>query len=213
VQMALASDGKAATYATELKGRAIAVAGASARANVGANAKDSGFALQVFGRSIRESNCDCDRSMEASLLQTVYLQNDSSVIQALDQDRNSWIAQIARPAESSARDSGPGANLTQMKARLEQLRKTGNEQQVRRIEERIAELEKSQGVKKDDAGGLTLDEPTVVRQAYLRTLSRLPTVDEMNRCLAYLGDADSPASGAKGLLWTLINTKEFIVNH
>ena len=60
---------------------------------------------------------------------------------------------------------------------------------------------------------LTLDEPRVVRQAYLRTLSRLPTPDEMDRCLAYLAQAESPASGAKGLLWTLLNTKEFIVNH
>jgi hypothetical protein len=215
VQMAIGSDAKAATYTTELKGRAIAVAGSSARANQGMSARgDTGFALQVFGRSIRESNCDCDRSMEASLLQTVYLQNDSSVIQSLDQDRNSWIAQITRPAGSSAQGSGPGANLKQMKARLEQVRKSGNEQQVKRIEERIAELEKSAGGKKDDAtGALTLDEPTVVSQAYLRTLSRLPTADEMDRCLAYLSEADSPASGAKGLLWTLINMKEFIVNH
>ena len=27
------------------------------------------------------------------------------------------------------------------------------------------------------------------------------------------GQADSPAAGAKGLLWALLNTKEFIVNH
>jgi hypothetical protein len=60
---------------------------------------------------------------------------------------------------------------------------------------------------------LTIDDEAVVRQAYLRTLSRLPTPDEVDRCVAYLADADSPLAGAKGLLWTLLNTKEFIVNH
>src|SRR5439155_13557689 len=121
VQMAVTTDEKAATFATELKGRAIAVAGASARSNQGANAKDSGFALQVFGRSIRESNCDCDRSMDASLLQTVFLQNDTTVLQAVEGDRGSWIAQICKPAtsRSSALDSASGDNLARMKDRLE----------------------------------------------------------------------------------------------
>ena len=61
----------------------------------------NGFALQVFGRSIRESNCDCDRSMEASLLQTVFLQNDSAVLQAIEQDKDSWIAQISKQGPAS----------------------------------------------------------------------------------------------------------------
>ena len=65
----------------------------------------------------------------------------------------------------------------------------------------------------ESGSDLIVDDETVVRQAYLRTLSRLPTPAEMDRCLAYLDDADSSAAGAKGLLWTLLNTKEFIVNH
>src|SRR5437660_5008757 len=56
VQMAMVSDGKAATYATEVKGRAIAVPGASAGRAKNNQARASAFALQVFGRSIRESN-------------------------------------------------------------------------------------------------------------------------------------------------------------
>jgi hypothetical protein len=60
---------------------------------------------------------------------------------------------------------------------------------------------------------LLADPPSLVRQAYLRTLSRYPTPDETQRCLAYLAQAESPAAGAKGLMWALINTKEFIVNH
>jgi hypothetical protein len=154
--------------------------------------------------------------MEASLLQTVYLQNDGAVIQAIEKDNNSWISQISKPqaAGSSARGSGQGPSLAQLKTRLAQMKKAKNGQQIKRIEERIAELEKAGGDKKEDAGGsLAIDDETVVQKAYLRTLSRLPTADEMDRCLAYLADADSPAAGAKGLLWTLLNTKEFIVNH
>src|SRR5262245_49765283 len=193
VNMAVASDAKAAKFATDLKGRALSVAGAGAARANNANGNANGFALQVFGRSIRESNCDCDRSMEASLLQTVYLQNDGAVIQAIEKSGDSWISQISKPQanNSSARGSGQGPTLAQMKARLEQMRKNKNEQQVKRIQERIAELEKATGDKKEDIeGNLAIDDQTVVRQAYLRTLSRLPTADEMDRCVAYLADAD-----------------------
>jgi Protein of unknown function (DUF1553)/Protein of unknown function (DUF1549) len=221
---AVASDEKAATYLTKLDGRAIAVPGASAaRANQGKG--DTGFALQVFGRSTRESNCDCDRSMEASLLQTVFLQNDNTVLTALEGGRGSWIEQItAKPAakDSSARGSGErrgaGADLAQLKQRLEQLKKNGKPEQVQRAEERIAELEKAAGGSKDAGAGaaaptLAIDEPTLVRQAYLRTLCRLPTPEEVDRCTQFLAQSESPIAGAKGLLWSLINTKEFIVNH
>jgi hypothetical protein len=169
--MATASDERAGKFATELEGRAIAIAASSARSNAGANARESGFALQVFGRSIRESNCDCDRSLEASLLQTVYLQNDGAVLQAIEGNRGSWIEEISKSAPRGRR-----------------------QQQAEPIE-------------------LTIDQPKLIRQVYLRTLSRLPTPDEVDRCTQYLAQADSPQAGAKGLLWALINTKEFIVNH
>jgi hypothetical protein len=53
----------------------------------------------------------------------------------------------------------------------------------------------------------------LVKQAYLRTLSRYPTAEEMDRCHQFLASSANPVEGAKGLLWTLVNTKEFIVNH
>ncbi len=214
---AIASDDKAATYLTSLPGRAIAVAGASARANQGANARDTGFALQVFGRSIRESNCDCDRSMDASLLQTVYLQNDSSVLTAIESGRDSWIGQITK---REARGSGAGSgaargDVQQLRARIQQLKRSNAPaQQIERIEQRLAEAEKAAGpALAGPEAKLTIDEPTLIRQAYLRTLSRLPTPEEIDRCVQYLAQSESPVAGAKGLLWTLINTKEFIVNH
>ncbi len=220
INAAVASDEKAASLLTTVKGRAIGVPGSNARAPQGGNNNLLGFALQVFGRSIRESNCDCDRSMDASLLQTVYLQNDQAVHTALSGGRDTWIDQISltksRPTAAPERRGAAERDLVQLKVRLERAKKEGDEEQVQRIEARLAEVEASVADRKQaeaNPGGITLDTLSLIRQSYLRTLSRNPTPDEIARCEQYLASAASPVEGAKGLLWTLINTKEFIVNH
>lgn len=53
------------------------------------------FALEVFGQSIRESNCDCDRSDSPSLLQSIYLRNDAEMFQRLS-DKNGWVNQACK---------------------------------------------------------------------------------------------------------------------
>jgi hypothetical protein len=57
------------------------------------------------------------------------------------------------------------------------------------------------------------DRQALVREAYLRTLSRVPEPDELDRALASLDEDTSAAKGVGRLLWALVNTKEFIVNH
>jgi hypothetical protein len=220
ITAAVSSDEKAATMVGNVKGRAIALPGSSARANQGGNNTMSGFALQVFGRSIRESNCDCDRSMDASLLQTVYLQNDQAVLTALNGGKETWLGQISRQAPETDRNGNRirnvGRELTQLRVRLGKAKKEGGEDQVKRIEDRIAEMEKLAADTKDateNRGSLTVDNVTLIRNAYLRTLSRNPTGEEIERCEQFLASSATPADGARGLLWTLINTKEFIVNH
>lgn len=224
-QQAVASDAKAAGALTTLKGRTISIPGASAsvRGNAGG---DRGFALQVFGRSTRESNCDCDRSTEASLLQTVFLQNDSSVVSAINGGRDTWIEQLQKQLKIRSADEKATVEkrrvenkreLARLKVRLERAEKEKAEDQVARIKTRIEQLEKGGGdaeEKTDDAAPVpTLDPATIVKQAYLRTLSRYPTDDEMTRCVEFVTTAENPAEGAKGVLWALLNTKEFIVNH
>ncbi len=220
INAAVASDEKASQLVSNIQGRAIAVPGASARANQGGNV--TGFALQVFGRSIRESNCDCDRSMDASLLQTVYLQNDQSVHTALNGGRDTWIEQISKKSTGQLTDGSRterlnvGQELARMKTRLARAKKEGQDAQVKRISARIEELEKVAGERREAAanpGALAVDNATLIRQSYLRTLSRYPTPEEMERCDQFLASSENPVAGARGLLWTLINTKEFIVNH
>ena len=50
-------------------------------------------------------------------------------------------------------------------------------------------------------------------EAYLRTLSRKPSSMEAQRSQQAIAQAESPMHGFSDLLWVLINSKEFILNH
>jgi hypothetical protein len=231
---AVASDEKAKTVYSDVTNRTI---GQSSAGNPNRNLNDRQVALQVFGRSTRESNCDCDRSNEASLLQTVYLQNDPAVVAALNGGKDSWIDQLARElkirttndaaAEKAARQREEARQvearkeLVKLRVRLERAEKEKQADQVQRLKDRIAQVEKVVGVEATERNAEQATEKSepaiapefIIRQAYLRTLSRYPTEDELQRCQQFMATAANPVEGAKGLLWTLVNTKEFIVNH
>jgi hypothetical protein len=51
------------------------------------------------------------------------------------------------------------------------------------------------------------------QEAYLRTLSREPHPEELARARQAMMEAESPKAGLRDLLWALVNTKEFILNH
>lgn len=53
----------------------------------------------------------------------------------------------------------------------------------------------------------------VIREAWLRTLGRKPRHDELKRAFDHFADAGTVADGTRDLLWALINTKEFLLNH
>ena len=52
-----------------------------------------------------------------------------------------------------------------------------------------------------------------VTDAYLRTLSRYPKSEELATASEYLTSSSDLREGLEGLMWALLNTKEFIVNH
>ena len=57
------------------------------------------------------------------------------------------------------------------------------------------------------------DRGALVDELYLRTFSRLPTAEERAAALEVLSTAESVSSGMRQLLWVMLNTKEFILNH
>ncbi len=91
VREATGSDVTVSKMLTDWRDRAIGIPGSGRRVARGA----SSYALSVFGRSVRQSNCDCDRSNEPSLLQTVFLRNDDEVLAMVGDARTGWVAQIA----------------------------------------------------------------------------------------------------------------------
>ena len=227
VKFATASDAEAAKLRETLKGRSIAEPIVSPQGG--------SYALTVFGRSIRESNCDCDRSMEPSLLQTVFLKNDAEMLGLIDR-RGGWLDQVVRSpttgptadadaAERAAARRKAERIVDALEEKLAKAKQKGKADVVREAERSLASARKRaaelRGVQDRDDVVTTEAAPgpdageiaAIVKQAYLRTLSRLPTTAEQERAAGYFREAGDMRIAARDLLWALLNTKEFVVNH
>ena len=266
VMMALANDNYATEVATGKRSRALAVGGASAIVRGG----DTNYALSVFGRSVRETNCDCDRSNEPSLLQTVFLLNDAAVQNWLCDPNQSWVAGIAKehgwsyksrttrtPDNKDAKGKADKERMVvaaeryaQAKAqfdkqsqkieqRLAEATAKGDQEQIKAINRRKESIQQQlDSLEKQAAkSGVAADEPTlantepagsgktstaamsadqarvIAERAYLRSLSRHPNADELKIAVNYLTSESDPAKAVEGLIWSIVNTKEFILNH
>jgi hypothetical protein len=53
----------------------------------------------------------------------------------------------------------------------------------------------------------------IINEAYLRTLSRYPTEEEVRTSQSYISESKDAVDGVRGVLWALLNTREFMVNH
>ena len=228
LQLATMSDSEAAKWHASMDGRAIANSIVDSRAN---NRGKTNYALAIFGRSIRDSNCECDRSSEASLLQTVFLQNDAEVL-AMISGKGRWVDQILKPANAD-RDAKPGnaetkerqarraaeIDLAKLKQRLAAAEKKGKTDVVAILQKELAERAEKSGEAVVAAAPAAVpavsdaDISVVIRKAYLRTLSRYPTDAESARAARYYEETGDVARGTRDLLWALLNTKEFVVNH
>jgi hypothetical protein len=222
--MATANDRQAAAYRTDLTNHATAKSSPPRKGGNGGN----DYALTVFGRSVRESNCDCDRSSQASLLQTLFVRNDGETLKMLDRP-DSWIQQLGEGAGKTEKNSGDGdrarqqleREIRQLQREVKQARKSGDALEKQTAERQLAAAErKLQHLAEPapSAGPATHAKPPqpathLVDEAYLRTLSRFPTDDERRIALTYVHEAQDEFAGLKDVLWALINTKEFIVNH
>jgi hypothetical protein len=181
------------------------------------------YAAAVFGRSTRDANCDCSRSDEPNLLQSIFLQNDQQLLGSIVRP-DGWLAERTGTAvQAQARQARlrTDRDLAQQVANLE--RRLGDAKkgsaQVQKLQDRLKALRAALPAQRKPAvseAPKPLDpsevEP-VVAQAYLRTLSRRPTAEELEVARAYFAEAATEAKGLRDLLWALLNTKEFITNH
>ena len=255
LRIALSDSEQAKSLCNVESDRAMTMAGASAQ-NKGGKGTLSSYALTVFGRSIRESNCDCDKSSDPSLLQTVFIRNDADVLKAMNDDR-SWLVQVAKeynlpsPPKNAPAPAPPKMeqkkdtrtvedlerDVRKFKKQLEVLSaKEGNEKAIKRaksdlalaekrLKEVTAKLDSQSDAKpveavyselalpKSDNGLSHANSAKIVEEAYLRTLSRLPTATELERSQNAIAIAENPTNGISDVLWALINSKEFILNH
>jgi hypothetical protein len=113
------------------------------------------YVLRIFGRPPRTTACDCERSAEPALPQTLFRMTDPTISTKL------------------------AAN-------------TG----------RVAQLAKAK-----------LSDEQLVEEAFLATLSRRPTAAERDAALAHVRNARTRLEATTDLVWALINTREFILNH
>ncbi len=180
--IAMASDSEAALseYPVRVGERAIGPAGGGAQIAPG-KAKGmvpvksvDGYALGIFGKPQRTTNCDCERVTDPTLLQTIYTRNDPSILQRLsEKGGRAWIEKALG---------------------VEAPRKGGAV---------VAQSEAEKGEKVD----------AVVRQIFLRTVSRPPTAEEVSKARADVAAAPSAVDGCVEVLWAMLNTREFLVNH
>ncbi len=133
----------------------------------------SRYALAVFGKPPRLTNCDCERNSSPSLLQTIFLRNDLELFGMIDRD-GGWLREVERNSfrPKPAQTTPP--------------------------------LDDKSLADRDDA---------IVREAFLRTMSRPPSDAELTEARQTFHDSDTPNAALRNLLWALLNTKEFIVNH
>ena len=213
--MATMNDQAASEFVNKLTGRAIRET--SPPRNNASN--DKNYALAVFGRSVRESACDCDRSAEASLLQTLYTRNDRDM-DAMLTGKTGWLAQVEQSLKPQSNDldrelAAAKSQVERFQQALEVARKKGVDKQIEKAESLLKDArDKVTSIDAELQSKKTpFDPQTVINQAYLRTLSRYPTDAERAAANEYLSSAATPVAGTKDLVWALINTKEFMLNH
>ena len=174
IMMATDTQERLAEYAVNVHERAIGAAGTTnyiAAMKGGKGAGADSYALNIFGKPARQTNCDCERVTDPTLLQTIYTRNDPSLLARIDSKRGTaWIESVlgvVAQGKAAAPATPPDP------AKVEQL----------------------------------------IREIYLRTLSRPPSLEETAMARGDILANASPVNGSRELLWTLLNTREFLVNH
>jgi hypothetical protein len=140
------------------------------------------YLLIAFGIPDRTVTCDCSRSSDPSLVQTIFLLNDAALRGRIE--NGGWIQQVRQQQQ------GRGPQFRGQQAFRGQQPKP------------LAAL-----------AAKTPNTDELIRSVFLRTVGHPPDANESKEARKLFASAKTPADGAKTLLWAMVNTKEFIVNH
>jgi hypothetical protein len=61
--------------------------------------------------------------------------------------------------------------------------------------------------------GKPLDRRNLIEQVWLRSVNRLPTDQEIERAVLHLESVKQVSEGIRDLLWAMMNSKEYLLNH
>ncbi len=230
ITMATASSDAIEKLNSNIAARNIGLAGIVSN-TYGGGKQAEGYALSIFGKPPRETNCDCERVTDPTLLQTIFTRNDQSVLRRIDDGEN-WIGQLRKASgisESGGDKEGMRRKIAQREQETATMKapkkpddatpealeswekkmkafetvKAKNLARIAEAKERLAEVETP--IVEFDAGKL-------IREVFLRTVSRPPTDAELAQAKADIAAAKTQVEGLRDLLWAMLNTREFAVN-
>lgn len=235
ITTATSSTARLAEFMSDINERAIGPNGNGVYGQNGGNAKKGGdnYALTIFGKPARESNCDCERTTDPTLLQTIYIRNDPSLLQRVEGNRSAWIEELrAATAPQAARNPAalretlakldakfaakfpapekPAAEDADAMARYEQATRE-HEGHRAEFESRKSDLRKQLAEAEKPVTPFDLEH--TIREVFLRTVSRPPSAEEFAQARVDVAAAKLPVDGVRELLWAMLNTREFMVNH
>ena len=124
------------------------------------------YAFRIFGRPARTAACDCERSSDASLPQTLYLMTDNNIMRKIQDGR-----------------------LKTLLAQNDRLKKLRNKEAA------DDELEQ------------------IINELFLATFTRFPDPAEQQTAMSHIIECDDPQKAFTDVVWALINSREFILNH
>jgi hypothetical protein len=230
LNMATANTARLAKFPSAIDERSIGAAGNTSQPG-GGGRQAEGYALTIFGKPARETNCDCERVTDPTLLQTLFTRNDQTVLTMIDSGA-SWIAELRKQHAPQKGDSADSARerIQRAKQKLAEItipqkpaadatpeRIAEYEREVQRQTERtkvitlrIEEMEKTVPLATIPAP--QFDQDAAIREVFLRTVSRPPTAPELKQAREDVAAAATPVDGIRELLWAMLNTREFLVN-
>lgn len=243
IQQATAPSSEISHMPSKIDGRAIGVKSSILSANT---RNGLGYALNVFGKPERLNNCDCERSNQPTLLQTIYTRNDPDVLTAVTGKEGRtyrWADEIREQLRSSAPAQNKRADRKSMQSELQKVRlayqdHTKNKpvppedldpaaqqryrKSMRQYQNQLQALKEERDNLISRLESPSADSPTsqnqvalekAINEVFLRTLSRLPLSHEFQNAMHDIHSAPNAADALSELLWALLNTKEFLVNH